>query len=1063
MLYEPCDFYVTRTPLLSADDYFEMFNPRSQSNLEKKLVDFFLNPVFKEVLASSSQSTYEALCRVQQRENILHPSEQLIDTLLKYYIRLTTRPTPFGLLAGVSLGKFEDTSNILLRTINYHTKRARVDMDWLYGVIQTIEADPEIRTQLMVRFNECIYEHGSHLEKNYVTVLQLNKAKNEYGTTIRYTKQVKLVRSLSKNYICFSDLIDKMLEANNTVPRDIIENFLNQLLDNEFLISDFRPPMTEINQVEYIVKKLKNISANTFAEKYIVQLETLQTLIDTYNKLQIGSGELTLKKIRDYMQHIYKSNHYLQIDLKSSAYCNSLSSDLKQELKEFVFELLKISPEYQVNEAYSAYINAFIEKYGFAAEVPVLELLDSSSGLGVPQYYNNRDVLQGAIPMPSKSQNISRLKNLIKSKTLVALRNGESTVELTKSDFDYITSDQTIIDSENPSDFIPSFELFLIVHLQNQGSNSYAFTIAPAISSNGIGNNFGRFRDMFSDLETEQFSSEFKKQKEVYSDYIFAEISEIPERGRTSNISINVDDCEYQLVLSSAEDSKKKTISVNDLYISVDNNTRNFVIRSNSLNKKILLGSTSMLNPAFGSNVFRFLREISLKYRYNPMTTLYSLLENDDIYVPRLTFKHIIIRPETWIVSKSILNWNNNDEHQFLLLFQEFKTSWKLPRYVLLNYLDNRLLLDLENQTHLYIIYKYLKSNKVQSIKLTEASYITQGYGAQDDDNHNYVTEIVVPFKAVYHTDSNQDKKPNAFTKSDIKKNSMKIHQRDLDLIPGKENWLYFKLYDNIKFRNELLSIIYKNMEILIDEKMIDQYFFIRYNDPKPHLRIRVHSSQKEATLSTLTNLMVLFEKLRKEALISTVLIDTYHREAERYGGTKLIQDAEKYFFYDSRFVLKTLDTYLGKEINLNYIAVSFLSMTMQSFGLSLTELEDILNTYAEPQAYRKEYQLTRKQYMLAINTTDKFSGMRNFPEYSKIYCDLAKLGEKQINYVNLILQEDSIGKLTNYQLNIAKSVIHMFCNRLFGNNIMEAKIYALSRHACHDLILYQRALNKST
>ena len=333
MLYEPCDFYVTRTPLLSIDDYFEMFDPCSQHNLEKKLIDFFLNPVFKEVLASSSRSTYEALCRVQQNKNALLPPEHLIDTLLKYYIRLTTRPTPFGLLAGVSLGKFEETSNILLRTIDYHTKRARVDMEWLYGIIQTIESIPEIRMRLMVRFNECIYEHGSHLEKNCATVLQLNKTKNEYGTTIRYTKQVKLVRSLSKSYICFSDLLNKMLKANNSIPRNIIENFLNQLLDNEFLISELRPPMTETNQVEHVIKKLKNIDGNEFTEKYIVQLETLQMLIDTYNKLKIGSRELALKKIRDHMQHIYKSSYYLQIDLKSSMHCNSLSSDLKQELR----------------------------------------------------------------------------------------------------------------------------------------------------------------------------------------------------------------------------------------------------------------------------------------------------------------------------------------------------------------------------------------------------------------------------------------------------------------------------------------------------------------------------------------------------------------------------------------------------------------------------------------------------------------------------------------------------------------------------------------------------------
>lgn len=42
--------------------------------------------------------------------------------------------------------------------------------------------------------------------------------------------------------------------------------------------------------------------------------------------------------------------------------------------------------------------------------------------------------------------------------------------------------------------------------------------------------------------------------------------------------------------------------------------------------------------------------------------------------------------------------------------------------------------------------------------------------------------------------------------------------------------------------------------------------------------------------------LMNLFERLRNAGLISEVVIDTYEREIVRYGGTQLIENAEKYF-----------------------------------------------------------------------------------------------------------------------------------------------------------------------
>lgn len=71
---------------------------------------------------------------------------------------------------------------------------------------------------------------------------------------------------------------------------------------------------------------------------------------------------------------------------------------------------------------------------------------------------------------------------------------------------------------------------------------------------------------------------------------------------------------------------------------------------------------------------------------------------------------------------------------------------------------------------------------------------------------------------------------------------------------------------------------------------------------------------------------MNLFERLRNAGLISEVVIDTYEREIVRYGGTQLIENAEKYFFYDSRAVMKIIYMQqLKKEkFNLEYIGVIF-------------------------------------------------------------------------------------------------------------------------------------------
>ena len=65
------------------------------------------------------------------------------------------------------------------------------------------------------------------------------QADDEVGTTIRYTRQVQAVQELAKEFIVFSDLLQEMSKRNPHVPLEVIEVFLNQLLENENSSSSF--------------------------------------------------------------------------------------------------------------------------------------------------------------------------------------------------------------------------------------------------------------------------------------------------------------------------------------------------------------------------------------------------------------------------------------------------------------------------------------------------------------------------------------------------------------------------------------------------------------------------------------------------------------------------------------------------------------------------------------------------------------------------------------------------------------------------------------------------------
>src|SRR5699024_8818099 len=99
-----------------------------------------------------------------------------------------------------------EDSNMCVSEFSHHTKRARVDMEWLYGVIREMESNHEIRSLLKFKFNDFVFENGNRLEKLNKTFLELNSEKNESSTIIRNTRQVRVVRKLSQDFISFSEL-----------------------------------------------------------------------------------------------------------------------------------------------------------------------------------------------------------------------------------------------------------------------------------------------------------------------------------------------------------------------------------------------------------------------------------------------------------------------------------------------------------------------------------------------------------------------------------------------------------------------------------------------------------------------------------------------------------------------------------------------------------------------------------------------------------------------------------------------------------------------------------------
>lgn len=1040
---------MVRTSLLSLADYECMFAEKDEIN--KKLTVLFKDPLMKEalVVASKDLSVAFANCDLNKASK---STGQIRSSLIKYFIRASTRPTPFGLFSGICMGRFGESSDILISNSSQHIKRARPDMEWVYGLIKKAESNPNIRKNLRVRFNDNTYANGNRLEKADKSLLQHSELDNNIHeiTSIRYTDLVKNVEKQSNQFCLYSNILNVLMLENMHVNSERIDAFLLSLLQNEYLLTELRPPLTNIDVLDYIIDIFTNLESAAEAEEYITKLIQIKKNILKFNDSSIGKGIDLYNEIIQLMSELFLCKNYLQVDMKIHTECNLLDWRLKNELERFVLAMCKIAPHSMIPDELAHYKELFLEKYGYGVEIPVLELLDSDMGLGSPAHFGI-GTINRRTPKRQKTKKEQDLISMLNEKIIMALKEGKNAIEITDDDINFVCgSEQDNI--KHPLDYPQSFELYLLAHPGVLGTDKEAncyFTVGPAIASGGVGRTFGRFRDLLSKEEESFLRNDFEKQKEVLSDFIIAEIAELPSTGRLSNVSINESDYDYQVVLATNPNPDKYVLNVRDLFIGIDRKNNSFYVRSKSLNKKVIITATSMINPSLGSSVLRFLRELSSTHKVNPLNGILSITNSSFVYTPRIFYGKTIIKPETWIISKNILGFKEGNKSDFDDKIIAYKKKLQIPHYVYMNELDKRLLLDFDNPIHRDIIYNAIKSNSSKSITLTEIGCEFNDYIAINERDEHYVTEIVVPFMLNTNMDNQNvnSKKETVFTFSDIYQNSMLLERKDLILLPGKDNWLFIKLYGCSKRKSELIVLMYEKLELI--SSLLKKYFFIYYADPEPHIRLRIHFNERSFP-ELFTNIATWLEVLRTNGLISKVVIDSYQRETERYGGPELIDFAENYFFHNSRLVMQIISKlrYEKLQINLDVIGVSFIISVLDAFKLNNENKETFLYSLTDKNSYRKQFQDNRKELIKAVDNTNNWHDISVANSYSEIYPLIDEASIKLRDYANAVYSYDKVGKLTNSIEDIIQSIIHMFCNRLVSDNSWERKVYALTRHA---------------
>lgn len=266
--------------------------------------------------------------------------------------------------------------------------------------------------------------------------------------------------------------------------------------------------------------------------------------------------------------------------------------------------------------------------------------------------------------------------------------------------------------------------------------------------------------------------------------------------------------------------------------------------------------------------------------------------------------------------------------------------------------------------------------------------------------------------------------------------------------IPGSE-WLYLKIYTGVKTADLILEdAIQPLVEYFQEHNYISKWFFVRYNDPKPHLRLRFKLQNTEYYNQTFDKIAATFEQYIDSGEISTIQVDTYNREIERYGEYT-IEDAETLFCRNSKFTLQCLH-YDDEEKIL--VSLFYIDEILTHLNLSVREKLEWIKDFNN--AFKQEFHADKK---LNSQLDKKY---REFKLKFLEFLHSAEFSEERDVIVNNIEVSNTIFENIIYQFenqslemslqNFFQSIFHMNINRLFISNqrLFEMVIYDyLFRH----------------
>lgn len=609
-----------------------------------------------------------------------------IISVASYLLRWQRRATPFGMFAGVGAAAVGPAT---ADVGTGHRAVVRADAEWLTTLIDRIERHPGLRPQLTVVADSA----GIVRDGRVIVARQAEVGTSTPGppqeSSLNLTRPVQFAMAAAGTPIRFDALAAQMTARFSSASPNKIYALLHALVDEGFLITSLRSPMTTIDALTHLIRALRAAGGENLADIVVLlhELDDISALLARHNNTTDLEHVADIRKaVAAKMTALVPgTGHVLAADVRLDARI-AIPKPVLTEAALATSVLLRMTAQPFGSAAWLDYHARFRARYGPGTLVPVRELV-ADSGLGYPGGY-----LGAPRARPSWRMLTERDAALLALIQRAAL-DGVGEIELTDNDIKALTSGEHV-------NMVPPqrIELGVAVYAastaaMDRGDFELRVTAAPRTPTSMA----GRFAHLLDDADRARLAETYTaKPEESEQDVVAVQLSFPPRHPHNENV-VRVPPLLPDVVsLSEHPDAAHPdlgVIGVDDLAVTADADQMYLV--QHSTGRRVIPRLPHALDTSVQSPpLARFLAEVA-----DARSAVFGGFDLGAArtlpYVPRIRYRRTVLAAARWILTSTDFpgrQAGNGAEGALC----SWRQRWRVPARVVLCHGELRLPLDLD-------------------------------------------------------------------------------------------------------------------------------------------------------------------------------------------------------------------------------------------------------------------------------------------------------------------------------------------------------------------------------